>query len=287
MKHGPGFVWIDDQILKPEDAKISVFDRSFLFGDSVYEVTITQDHEVLYWNEHLLRLEQSAALIQMEIDKGKITKALNQLLEVARKELEFQDYYIRVVVSRGYSPSIQLGDWKKDENNLFIFLKEAPQYPPSLYQDGVSLTFTSWRRNSNQSLPPKIKSGNYLNNLLGLIEAHNKGFDDALFLNHQDFVTEGSTFNIWMVKGKNLFTPHLDCGILEGITRSQLMRKLSDLELRYFEDHLTKDDFYNADEVFLTSATKGVVPVSKLDSRVYETPGPITQKLIELGKLFS
>lgn len=270
---------INGVICNEENAKISVLDRGFLYGDSVYEVTYSQDSRFLFLDEHLDRLWNSASLLGMEIEYSR-PKLIEEILKTARSSA-LEQAYVRVVITGG-SGSIDLSRSSIGPQNLVIYVKERPLYPLEMYEKGINLKIVSRPRNDRRSLDPNAKSGNYLNNVLAIQEARKHGAYDAIMANINGEITEGSTFNIWMVKDGVVITPHENTGLLKGITRQKVIELCQahaiELELGRFSAH----DLYRADEVFITSSTKGIMPVSKVDGASFGVgnhQAPITQLL--------
>lgn len=275
-------VSINGQIFEEENAKISVFDRGFLFGDSIYEVTISNDRRLLFFDEHLDRLFNSARLINLELQFDRTT-----LFEQARKLLQQfnqANAYLRIIITRGIS-DIGLYSEKELSQNIIMIVKNAPHYKEELYTKGIYLNLVERLRNDKESLDPNAKSGNYLNNILAIQEAKKLNAYDAIMENKHGEITEGTTFNIWLVKDEIVSTPHSDSGLLKGITRGKLIDFIKEKNIPFQEVKCTKNDFYNADEVFITSSTKGIMPVYQLNSRVYHdklAPNSITKKLMNI-----
>ena len=260
---------INGKVLDPEEAAISVFDRGFLYGDSIYEVTYSQRRSFIFLEEHLNRLWNSAGLIGLEpqIDKKEIVERILSTVKAAN----IDDAYVRVVITRGesdlnISPSQNSFEFSQ---NVVIFIKPNVVYDQRLYSQGIHLRQVKRPRNDRRCLDPNAKSGNYLNNILAIQEAKKAGADDAIMANTLGEITEGTTFNIWMVKDGKVFTPHHESGLLKGITRDKVMRLCVETNVPFEEKTLTPQDLMAAQELFITSSTKGIMPVYKLDDRIY------------------
>jgi len=275
---------INGELVSPADAKISILDRGFLYGDSIYEVR-TYSGVPFLLQEHLDRLWHSASKLELKLNysQDQITHEVN----VALAELGIEDAYIRIIVTRGEGP-ITLDPTTSNENNLVIITKAHPENPKWWYEKGVNVIIAKIQRIDRLAMDPNIKSGNYLNNLLAVKEAKKEGAFDAIMLNHQGHVTEGSTHNIWIVKDEGVITPPLKAGILEGITRKNLLQLAKQNEIPSEQKNITPDELINADEVFLTSTTKEIVPIIQIDNAPVGigTPGPVTKKLISIYKDF-
>ncbi|MBL7665695.1 MAG: aminotransferase class IV [Bacteriovoracaceae bacterium] len=268
---------INGEIYPPEAANISVFDRGFLYGDSVYEVTKTIKGKCLFLEEHLDRLYNSAELIAMPVlfTRAEIKKEIEKTV----KALDVDQAYVRFVVTRGITP-IGL-DVQTEQNNMVIVVKEYPDYPAWWYEKGVSVCISSFLRNDPKATDPNAKSGNYLNNVLALLDARKKEFFDAVMTNKDGFITEGTTNNIWMIKNGEILTPPLKAGLLKGITRDKILDIMKKEKFKGGEKNFTPAEFLEADEAFFTSSTKGIVPICQINEKILQnTPGPITKKLM-------
>lgn len=276
---------INGEILPAEQAKISVFDRGFLYGDSVYEVTRTYNNIPFLLEEHLERLWFSAQQISLNIPLSK--KELTLEIKKTLKEVKFQNCYIRIIVTRGEG-EIGLDPNLATKGNFILIVKEQKENPSWWYKKGVELIISNTLRNPVNSLDPNIKSGNYLNNLLAMIEAKKLGAFDAVMLNKEGYVTEGTTNNIWLVKGQNVFTPPLEVGILKGLTRTSLINICKQDQIPCFEESFLPEKLLDADEVFITSSTKEIVPVTKINGHKIADgePGVISKKLLNSYRRF-
>lgn len=273
-------VWINGKLLPPEQATVSVYDHGLLYGDGVFEGIRSYAGKVFRMEAHLDRLWYSAKAILLEIPytKAELAAAIKQTLEVNG----IVDGYIRVVITRG---SGTLGiDPKKCSNPRVIVITDSIElYPPEDYENGLEIVTVSTIRNHAAALSPRIKSLNYLNNILAKIEGHQAGCKEALMLNHKGEVAECTGDNIFLVRDGRLLTPPIDAGILEGITRDVAIELARASEIPVEEVPLTRHDIYVADECFLTGTAAEVIPVVKVDSRPIGDgkPGKITRDLIE------
>lgn len=276
---------VNGTISKPGETSISVMDRGFLYGDSVYEVTLTYNRVPFLLDEHLDRLYRSAKSIYMDFSFTR-EQLVSEIFKVV-EALEGDRLYIRIIVTRGEG-EINLDPAAAKSNNLVIIGRQLPEYPKSWYEEGVTLIVSDVLRNSKRSIDPGVKSGNYLNNVLAMAEAKEKGAFDAMMLNYKGNITEGTTSNIWIVEGDHFITPPLDAGLLGGITRKSLLLLASKNGLNVSEENITPERLKKADECFLTSSTKEIVPIVKVDDSIIGTgkPGEKTQKLHEIYKKF-
>jgi branched-chain amino acid aminotransferase len=274
---------INGDITGKEDAKISVFDRGFLFGDSIYEVTLTYDSVLFKIEEHFDRLWESAASLALHISHSR--KELVYEINKTLTKLNEKRAYIRIIITRGEG-MIGLDPNLASKNNLIIICKSLPENPTWWYQSGVEMIIANTLRNPKESMDPSIKSGNYLNNVLAYAEAKDRGAFDAIMLNREGFITEGTTNNIWIVKNNELITPPLAAGLLSGITRQTLIQLTKQHNLAISERNFTANDLYSADEAFLTSSTKELVPIIKVDEKSIGsgTPGPHIKNLHQIYK---
>lgn len=272
---------INGTLLKGPEAKISVFDRGFLYGDSVYEATRTFNKRPFRIDQHIDRLFLSAEKISLEptYSKEVILSEVLKTIEAA----PFKDATIRIVLTRGTNSDLGLDPALSGPNNLVVFTKEIKPNPAWWITDGVSMIFFQKKIEASGSLP---KTGNYQENILANREATSRGAYDSFMINTHGHVTEGTTSNAWIIKNNILFTPPLADGVLEGLTRKTLleMARRQMLPLPLVEKSLSKDDFLSADECFITSTTRNVVPVTKIESHLIGNgkPGALTLKLLEL-----
>jgi len=272
-------VYINGKLYDKEDAKISVYDHGFLYGDGVFEGIRSYGGKVFRLAEHLDRLWNSAKAIwlQIPLSKPELAKAIEDTLAVNGIE----DGYIRVVVSRGCG-TLGLDPNKCSHPQVIIITDHISLYPEELYQKGLEIVTVSTIRNHPAALNPRVKSLNYLNNILAKIEGLQAGCIEALMLNHKGEVAECTGDNLFLVRGGRLSTPPNEAGILEGITREAVISLARELGFEVREVPLTKHDVYIADECFLTGTAAEVIPVVKVDSRTIGegTPGQITRQLM-------
>jgi branched-chain amino acid aminotransferase len=283
---------VNGEITPLEDARISVLDRGFLYGDSVYEVFRTYDGVPMFCHEHFERMENSARLIHMTI-----TQSREQMLNEMRRTAAAadippgQDIYVRWHVTRG-TGALDLVPAKDLKSSFVIILKEVPKWNPEFYSRGMRLAVTNVRRNPVEALNPDIKSGNYLNNILGVAEAVDLGADDCLMLNPAGIVTEASNSNVFFVLGDRLVTPSADAGILRGITKTAIQRMSAENGFEVHDAEIRASDLGRATECFVTSATREVMPVCALrlaNGQWRELPaggGPFTRRVAEAYKRF-
>lgn len=273
---------INGTLFKGPEAQISVFDRGFLYGDSVYEATRTFEKKPFRLERHMDRLFLSADKISLipTYSREQITNEVLKTIEAS----PHQNITIRIVLTRGINTDLGLDTELSGPNNLIIFTKEIKPNPSWWLSDGVWMIFYQKMIEATGSLP---KTGNYQENILANREAHQRGAYDAFLINTQGKVTEGTTSNAWLIKNNILYTPPLVDGVLDGLTRKTLieMSSQSRLPLPLIEKSLKIEDFLEADECFITSTTRNIVPVTKIENRAILNGRPGVQTL-ELLKLY-
>jgi branched-chain amino acid aminotransferase len=272
-------VYINGKLYDKADAKISVYDHGLLYGDGVFEGIRIYDGKVFRLREHVERLYESARAIKLEIPMSREQMA-EAVTSTVQANLRLNPGYIRLVITRG-AGYLGLDPRKASNPQVIIIVESITLYPPELYENGLEIATVSTIRNHPNALNPRIKSLNYLNNILAQIEATEAGCFEALMLNHKGEVAECTGDNIFLVKRGVLRTPPLDAGILGGITRDAVMELARAAGYPAHETALTRHDVYTADECFLTGTAAEVVPVVKCDGRVIGNgkPGPITRQL--------
>lgn len=273
-------VYISGKLLPKEQATISVYDHGLLYGDGVFEGIRVYGGKVFLLKEHIERLYESARTIRLEIPltRSDLTAAVNDT--VAANGLA--DGYVRLVVTRG-AGYLGLDPRRTSDPQVIIIADTITLYPREMYEQGLKLITASTIRNHPQALSARIKSLNYLNNILAKIEGTDGGCVEALMLNHKGEVAECTGDNIFIVKQGVLKTPPTEAGILEGITRNAVLRLAREAGIPVAEAAMIRHDIYVADECFLTGTAAEVVPVTSLDGRSIGDgkPGPITRDLLE------
>ena len=273
-------VYINGTFYEQEDARISVFDHGLLYGDGVFEGLRSYGGKVFRLREHLDRLWESAKAIHLEIPISlpEMTDAVNESLRVN----EIDDGYVRLVVTRGVG-TLGLDPAQTSDPQVIVIADRITLYPEEFYTNGLKIVTVSTVRNHPAALSPRIKSLNYLNNILAKIEGKQAGCIEALMLNHKGEVAECTGDNIFLVRHGELLTPPREAGILDGVTRQAVIELAIESGLAVHEIPLTRHDVFIADECFLTGTAAEVIPVIEVDSRSIGegTPGPITRDLIE------
>ncbi|MBN1256840.1 MAG: branched-chain-amino-acid transaminase [Planctomycetes bacterium] len=272
-------IYIDGKLFPTAEAKINVLDHCVLYGDGVFEGIRVYGGRVFRLAEHVQRLYESAEGIwlKLPISQEEMCKIVTQTCEANK----ITDGYVRLIVTRGVG-ALGLDPRKCKEPSVICITGSIELYPEEFYQNGLGIITSKVPRTHPKSLNPLIKSCNYLNNILAKIEAIQAGVPEAIMLNHQGYVSECSGDNIFIIKDGVLKTPHPSAGILNGITRAEIIKLAQAEGIAVQEPELTPEDIYNADECFLTGTAAEVVPVIKVDERRIGNgkPGPITMKLL-------
>jgi branched-chain amino acid aminotransferase len=275
-------IYIDGKYVPADQAKISVFDHGFLYGDGVFEGIRAYNGRIFRLKEHLDRLYDSAKTIDLKppISKEEMTDII---CEVLRRN-ELTDAYIRPIISRGMG-DLGLDPRKCPTPSVIVIATSWGAMYGDLYDKGLRAITVSVRRNPADALPPNVKSLNYLNNILAKIEANYKGGDEAIFFDTNGYISEGSGDNLYMVKNGEILTPHT-LNNLRGITRMVLLEIAKSLGITVREQNLGYFDLYSADEVICTGTAAEVAPITWVDGRTIGTgkPGPVTRQLMAAFK---
>ncbi|MCA9660214.1 MAG: aminotransferase class IV [Myxococcales bacterium] len=271
--------------LDPGEATISVFDRGFLYGDSVYETLRTAGGHFVEMGRHLSRLRRSAAGIGLDIDFSDeaIAAATRDTCEATGN----RDCYVRIIVTRGLS-ELTLDPRHAGEPLLVIIAKELKLLAPALYERGLSVRIVDVRKISRRSLDPTLKTGNYLNSIQALRQATANEAEDAIMLSMDGAVAEGATSNVFMVKDGQISTPSLQTGLLSGITRALICELAAADGHPVTEATIWPDELRAADEIFLTSSVRGPIAVTTIDGAAVGdgAVGPLTRRLSDLYRTY-
>jgi len=272
-------IYLDGKFVDEADAKISVFDHGLLYGDGVFEGIRLYGGNIFRLEEHLERLEYSAKTILLKIPLAR-AELSHAICETCRVN-GLRDAYIRLVVTRGVG-DLGLAPWLCPKPTLFIITSRISLYPQEHYDNGLAIVTVPTRRSGPAALPPTVKSLNYLNNILGKIEARQFGALEAIMLNDQGYVAECTADNVFIVHKGTIITPAASQGALKGITRGAIFDIAAELGAPICETNMTRYDIWCADECFLTGTGAEIIPVSRLDGREIGSgrPGPITQKVM-------
>ena len=269
---------ISGHIMPAEQALVSAYDHGFLYGDGVYETLRTYDGIPFLLEGHLARLRRSAARIRIlweDLPVDPAEELRKSLLAAANGES-----LIRIVLTRGVGP-FGYDPRGCGKPTLLVYVQPFETPPPSLYESGGRAVIVSVRRNPALALDPYIKSSNLLNNILGAIEAHEKGADEGIMLNLAGQVAEGSMTNVFLARAGRVATPPLSAGILDGLTREFVLGLCRDAGIPAEERDILPEELFAADEVFITSTTREVAPITRIDGRPIGAgrPGPLTGRL--------
>lgn len=270
-------IYLNNKLVAEGKALISVFDHGFLYGDGIYETLRAYKGTVLMLDEHIERLFRSASMIGLTIFKkpGAIRKAVYKTMEANRLD----DAVIRITVSRGTGPT-GLDPALCPKPTFVIFATTFRKYPGQYYQKGVKVAIVNTRRNYNKALDPQIKSLNFLNNILAKIEAKKAGAYEAIMLNYRGYIAEGTISNIFFARNNILYTPSINIGILDGITRRIILDIAKELKIKTIEGKFKPEEIYSAEEVFISNTTMEVMPVTEIDNKkISPMPGKITKIL--------
>ena len=274
-------IYIDGKLYDKEDAKISVFDHGLLYGDGVFEGIRMYNGKIFKCVEHIDRLFESARAIgiRIQMTKKEIIKAMEDTL----KANDLKDGYVRLLVTRGIG-DLGLDPKLCERPSVVIIADKIQLYPPEIYEKGLELITAATPRNHQEALSPRIKSLNYLNNIMAKMEGHQANVREVVMLNLDGYVCECSADNILLVKNGVLKTPPPSAGILKGITRDTIMEIARESGTEVREENITRFDLYVADEVFLCGTAAELIAAVKIDGRVINDgkPGPVFKEL--LGK---
>lgn len=271
------WVSIDGHVTPGAEARISVFDRGFLYGDSVYEVLRTIRRRPLFWGDHVERLRRSAALLHIHLDFT--DDALRGELDATLARVAEGESYLRVIITRG-TGSISLDPATAGSPTRVIIAQPLALPPRDLLEQGCALAVVPTGRCDEGGLDPRAKTGNRLLAVLAAARAHQVGAYEALHVDPLGRVLEGATSTFFLVRDGALLTPPLAVGILEGITRRKILELARDLGLDVQETSIHLGELAAAQEAFITSSTRGIVPVRRVDDRVFGPPGPVTRRLM-------
>ncbi len=271
-------IWLDGKLVEQEEAKISVFDHGLLYGDGVFEGIRVYNGRVFELEAHIKRLYESAKVIRLEVPMSR-----SKLISAVEKTVEANaviDGYIRLVVTRGVG-TLGLNPLICENSRLFIIADNIQLYPEELYEKGMKVISATTVRNHPLAIPPQVKSLNYLNNILAKIEALDNNVPEAIMYNHEGYVAEATGDNVFIVRDDVIYTPPVEAGSLEGITRGVVIKLAKEESLEIVEKNLTRFDLYICDEFFLTGTAAEVIGIVEIDGRVIGDgkPGPVTRLL--------
>lgn len=273
-------IYVNGEFVPEVEAKISVFDHGLLYGDGIFEGIRAYHNSVFLLSEHINRLYDSAQAINLTIPMSKEEMA-EVVVETCRRN-KMSDAYIRLLITRGKG-DLGLNPKTCSTPSVICIASNISMYPKELYETGLSVITVPTRRNGPEGVNPRIKSLNYLNNIMARMEAANAGVSEAILLNQEGYVAECTGDNIFIVKNGILKTPATHIGLLEGVTRNEILRLASVAGIPAQETTLTRYDVFVADEVFVSGTAVELVPVIKVDDRVIGTgkAGPIFKTLLQ------
>ncbi|MEK6777950.1 MAG: aminotransferase class IV [bacterium] len=268
-------VFINGEFFTEENARISVFDHGFLYGDGIFETLRSYSGRIFRIMDHLDRLFESARRIclSMPWDRPTLTKILNRCLAAN----ECKDAVLRLSVSRGVGPPGLDPDLCL-KPTITVLTRPFNGYPEEMYKDGIRITLVHVKKILPEAIDPNIKSTNFLNHILAKIEAKRAGADEGILLNHDGFLTEGTVSNIFFVKERILFTPALSSGILDGISRKVALEIAMEKDIPVKQGLFLPEDLETADEVFLTNTTYEIMPAGWIERKKLNI-GPITRQI--------
>jgi branched-chain amino acid aminotransferase len=280
------FASVNGVVTPIEEARVSVLDNGFTFGDSVYETLRTYGGRPFEWERHLRRLRASADRLGFGIpptNEGLLARLDAVLAAAANPES-----YIRVIVSRGVG-DISYNFERVKGPTVVMAVKPYLPYPDWHYTEGVPVALVSIRRNHPRALDPAIKSSNLLNSILAMREAQARGAEEALLLNQAGQIAEGASTNLFVVQGGAVLTPLLDAGILAGVTRAVVLEIVRGMGLPAREEALDPERLLSAEEAFLTSTTREAVPIRTVDGAPIGPgrPGPITRRIVDAFRAYA
>lgn len=269
------YVYLNNGLVPKERAVVSVFDHGFLYGDGVYETMRVYEDVVFMIDDHLKRLRRSASMtgLAVPMDNDRIKNSIYDVLSAN----SLRNAYVRLTLSRGYGP-LGLDPDLCEEPTFVIITERMRDYPKELYENGIKIMVAKTRRNPPEAIDPRIKSLNFLNNILAKIEAKREDAYEALMLNVHGHIAEGTISNVFFFSEDFLCTPALECGLLDGITRRLVLDIAAKEGLKVREGIYTPGDIYEASEVFITNTTMEVMPVCQVDKARYKV-GDVTKHL--------
>ncbi len=273
-------VYVNGEFCEKEDARISVFDHGVLYGDGVFEGIRVYAGRIFKFDEHLERLYESAKSIDLAVPLP-LDRMREAIRETVRRN-RLPDAYIRVLITRGVG-NLGLNPYQCEKSGLIIIVDKIALYPPELYDRGLEVITVATQRNLPEAVNPRIKSLNYLNNILAKIEAINAGVEEAIMLNSFGFVSECAGDNIFAVRKGMILTPSISMGVLEGITRNVVIEMARGKGIEVKQLVMTRHDLFIAEECFLTGTAAEIIPVVKVDGRQIGEgkPGTLTRELME------
>jgi len=271
-------IWLNDGLVDEKDATISVFDHGLLYGDGVFEGIRVYNSRIFELEAHLKRLYESAKVIRLKVPMAK--EQLVKALEETIRANNIVNGYIRLIVTRGIG-DLGLNPLVCKQSQLIVIADKIQLYSEELYEKGLKVVSAATVRNHPMAIPPQIKSLNYLNNIIGKIEALDSNVPEAIMYNHEGYVAEATGDNVFIVRDGVIYVPPAEAGALEGITRAVVIGLAKEENIPVVEKNLTRFDLYVCDEFFLTGTAAEVIGIVDIDGRGIGDgkPGPITKLL--------
>jgi branched-chain amino acid aminotransferase len=257
----PRKIWVNGRLVDPRKPLVSAYDHGFLYGDGVYETVRVYGGRVFGFSAHYRRLLKSARGLSLRVPSTEA--ALFRAVRALIRANGLTEASVRITLSRGPGP-MGFDPRPCETPTLAVMPGPHPRHDPGHYERGVKIVLARTRRNPKVSLDPLMKTTNNLNNILAKMEAIRGGAYEAVMLNTGGFLAEGTISNVFFVQGNTLFTPSLACGILEGVTRTEVMRAAARRGMAVREGRFRPADLFRADEAFLTSTTFEVMPVTRV-----------------------
>ena len=276
-----GAVYVNGTIRPAAEAVVPVYDHGFLYGEGVYETLRTYNHVPFLYDKHTRRLRGSAERLHLEVpfSDEQLRAWIDETVAAAG---EMTESYIRILFTRGVG-ELNYDPKSTPKPSLIIIVKPLEEPPARVFNDGIRISLVPILRNHPGSVNPLIKSNNLLNNALAMQEAYRRGAEEGLMCNYRGELSECSQANFFMVRDGVALTPKSKAGLLEGITRAFLFEVGQDVGIEVRDETLLPKDLETADEAFITSTTRELSPVTKIDDRIVGSgkPGPVTMKLLE------
>jgi len=273
-------IYIDGQFYDRESAKVSVFDHGLLYGDGVFEGIRVYNRRIFRHLAHLERLYDSARALALTIPMR--LEEMQAVVEDTVRRNQREDVYIRLIVTRGVG-ELGIDPLSCPTPSVIVIVNDVRVYPRELYAGGIKVMTSATRQVSHQAVDPRIKSLNYLKNILAKIDAQQAGAEEAILLNDEGFIAECTADNLFIVRGGRLLTPSTQDGALGGITRGTVIELATEARIAAAEARLTRFDLYTADEAFVTGTGAELMPLTSADGRAIGDgkPGPLTRRLTE------
>lgn len=273
-------IWLNGELVPKSQAKVSVFDHGLLYGNGVFEGIRVYSGKVFELKGHIIRLYESALAIRLDIPIS-----IDQMIAATQETVKannINDGYIRLLITRGVG-DLGLNPFVCEKPSIIIIADNIQLYPQELYEKGLKVISSSVVRNHPLTVPPQVKSLNYLNNIMAKIEAIDAGVLEAIMYNHQGYVAEATGDNVFIIKNAKIYTPPIQAGSLDGITRAVTIKIAQKMGYDIIEKNLTKFDLYTSDEFFLTGTAAEIISIIDIDGRKIGDgkPGEITKKLLK------